>query len=157
MTFVQAAILRDAREVRAPQDEAGGCEAAECEFPNRLVSWKLPTGNRSGGELTTQFVLDVNPDDVVEGLFRGGEAERRGPLGVEIARPAIDNAHDERIRLTLDPPRDLVAGHPLQRGDLLADRGRQAGHREVAARTRRRAIHSRGMDQETDRGARRGM
>src|SRR6185437_7626753 len=70
--------------------------------------------NGSGDELTTQFVLDVNPDDVVKSLFGGGEAELDGPLGVEIAWPAVDDAHDEGIRLALDAGGHLVAGHALQ-------------------------------------------
>jgi len=49
----------------------------------------------SGRELAAQFVLDVDPDDVVEGLLGGGETELDRPFGVEIARPAVDDPHNE--------------------------------------------------------------
>src|SRR6266581_8004745 len=62
-----------------------------------------------GHKLAAEFVLDVNLDDVVKRLFGGGEAELERPLGVEIARPAVDNTHDERVGLAFDPPRHLVA------------------------------------------------
>src|SRR6266571_8352241 len=61
------------RRVR-PSDDAG-CHGHS--------PWK-PT-NGSGGELTTKFVLDVNPDDVVKGLFGRGEAELERPFRLEIA------------------------------------------------------------------------
>src|SRR6266436_3974984 len=131
-----------------------------CAHPTMLaVMVVLPReyGKRSGHELTTKFVLDVNPDNVVEGLFGGSESEFYSPLGLEIARPAIDNAHDEWIRLAPDPPRHLVSRHPLQGRDFLAAGRRKAGHGEVAARAGCRAIHGRGMDQEADRRARRGI
>src|SRR5439155_11364186 len=133
------------RRVR-PSDDAGCHGGAPLNY-----------GKRSGHELITKFVLDVTPDNVVEGLFGGGEAEFYRPLGFEIARPAIDNAHNERVWLALDPPRYLVSCHPLQGCDFLADGCRKARHGEVAARTGRCAIHGRGVNQETDRRARRGM
>src|SRR5215470_15345951 len=61
---------------------------------------KIPA---SVDELTTKFVLDVNANNVIEGIFGGLEAELARPLRFEIARPAVDNAHDERIRRALDP------------------------------------------------------
>src|SRR5216684_2045600 len=88
----------------------------------------------SGHELAAKFVLDVNPDDVIEGLFGRGETELQRPLRLEITRPAADDADNERIRLALDAGGDLVARHPLQRGDLFADGRGQAGHGEIAAR-----------------------
>src|SRR5260370_1749834 len=111
------------------------------------------SANRSGCELTTKFVLDVNPDNVVKGFFGGGEAQTERPLRLEIARPASDNAYDERIRLALDPPRDLFSRHAFKRCDLFTDGCRKAGHGEVAARAGRRAIHRRGLNQENDRPA----
>src|SRR3954452_8869754 len=54
-------------------------------------------------ELTTKFVLDVNPDNVVEGVFGRGEPKLASPVCLEIARPAGNDAHDEGIRLALDP------------------------------------------------------
>src|SRR5467141_5449392 len=87
-----------------------------CSHPTMLaVMVVLPYNycKRSSHELTTKFVLDVNPDNVVEGLFGGGEAEFYRPLRLEIARPAIDNAHNERVGLALDPPRYLFSRHPL--------------------------------------------
>src|SRR5450756_398796 len=89
--------------------------------------------SRSGHELTTKFVIDVNPDNVVKGLFGGGEAELERAFRLEIARPAADNTHSERIRLALDPRRHLVARHPLQRRNLFTDGRGQAEHGEVAA------------------------
>ena len=43
----------------------------------------------------------MNPDDVVEARI-GAKAERRRALRVEVARPALDDAHDRRIRLLAD-------------------------------------------------------
>src|ERR1700682_4684954 len=69
------------RRVR-PSDDAG------CHGCSPIIA-----ASRSGHELTTKFVLDVNPDNVVKSLFRGGEAELERPLRLEIARPAADNTH----------------------------------------------------------------
>src|SRR5260370_31944608 len=91
------------------------------------------SANRSGCELTTKFVLDVNPDNVVKGLFGGGEAETERPLRLEIARPAGDNAHDERVRLAFDPRRDLFPCHPPPRRDLLPGRPGNPAPGESAA------------------------
>src|SRR3954468_21375834 len=88
----------------------------------------------SGDELAAEFVLDVNPDDVVEGLFGGGKAELERTLGDEVARPAADNADDGRIRHPLDPCGDVLAGDAIKRCDLLADGYRQSGHAEAAPR-----------------------
>src|SRR3954462_16024362 len=107
--------------------------------------------------VAAELVLYMDTDDIVESLLRGGEAEFFCPRGLEISRPAGDDADDERVGLAPDPRGDLVAGHALERRDLLADGGRQAGHGEVAAGTRGGAIHGRGMDEETHGGARRGV
>src|SRR6266480_4928667 len=104
--------------------------------------------NRSGHELTTKFVLDVNPDNVVKALFGGGEAKLERPFRLEIARPSLDNAHNERIRLASDPPCHLISRHPLQRFDLFAHGCRQAGHGEIAAWAHRRTIDGCGVKQE---------
>ena len=59
------------------------------------------------------------------------EAERPRALAVEPLRPAVDDAHDQRVGLAADARRDLVAGDPPQRLDLLADRAAHAGHGEL--------------------------
>jgi len=61
------------------------------------------------------------------------------------------------IWLALDPRRHFVSRHPLQRCDLFADGSGKAGHGEVAPRAGHRGIHGRGVNEETDRRARRGM
>jgi len=38
-----------------------------------------------------QFVLNVDPDDIVEGLLGRGETELDRRLDVEIARPAVND------------------------------------------------------------------
>ena len=43
-------------------------------------------------------------------------------LRVEVARPAVDDAHDGRVGLTPDQLHRLLAGDAPQRLDLLADR-----------------------------------
>src|SRR4051812_39399904 len=86
-------------------------------------------------EIPAEFILYMDTDDIVESVFRRGEAEFFRPGGLEIARPARDDADDEGVGLAPDPRGDLIAGHPLQRGDLLADGGGEAGHGEVAAGT----------------------
>src|SRR5437868_1778466 len=113
--------------------------------------------NRSGDELTTKFVLDVNPDNIIKALFGGREPELQGALRLEIARPPLNDSHDEWIRLALDPGRDLIPRDPLERGDLLANRGGKARHGHVAAGPDRSGIDSRGMEQETHRRSRRSM
>src|SRR5205085_5699427 len=105
--------------------------------------------NRSGDELTTKFVLDVNPDNVVKALFGGCESKLQRPFRLEIARPPVNDSHDEWIRLALDPGRDLIPRDPLERGDLLADGGGKARHGHVAPGPDRFGIDSRGMEQET--------
>src|SRR3954464_9058544 len=95
---------------------------------------KRPLGprrsGRSGRDAAAELVLDVGPDDLLErGL--GREAELAGAPRVEVARPALDDADHERIGLAPDARRDLVARDPAQRLDLLADRDRDARHRDV--------------------------
>src|ERR1700746_343219 len=103
-----------------------------------------------GYKISAELVLDVESGVVVEGLFGGGEAERARPLGLEITRPAVDNADNERIGLALDACGDLLARNPFQRRDLLAAGRGQAGHRERAARADGSEIHGAGMQQEAD-------
>src|SRR5271168_150785 len=107
------------------------------------LSWLVSPGFRepSVDEFTTKFVLDVNPDDVVEGFFFGGEAKLPRPPGFEIAWPAVDDTHDERIRLAPDPRRHILSCDPFQGRDLLTDGRRQAGHGEIAPRAGRGKIH----------------
>src|SRR5262249_1169358 len=108
-------------------------------------------------EISAELILDVNADDVVKGVLGCGEAELARTLGLEIARPAVDNAHDESIRLALDARGDFLASNALERGDLLADGGGQAGDGEAAARAGGVKVHGRGMLEEADRRTRRGV
>src|SRR3979411_3383000 len=86
----------------------------------------------SGDELAAEFVFDMNPDDIVEGLFGGGKAELERALGDEVARPAADNTDDGRIRHPLDARGDVLAGDAVEGCDLFADGRRQARHAEGA-------------------------
>src|SRR6185369_12005238 len=97
-------------------------------------------------DVAAEFVLYMDTNDIIESLLGGGKAEFSGAARVEIARPAVDDADDERVRLAPDPRRDLVARHPLQRRDLLAHRRGKTGHGEVAPRPGGSTIHFRGMD-----------
>jgi len=63
----------------------------------------------------------VNPDDVVEARI-GAKAERAGAACVEVARPALDDAHDGWVRRLADAAHRLIASEASQRLDLLADR-----------------------------------
>src|SRR5215472_12940874 len=108
-------------------------------------------------ELTTKFVVDVNPDDIVKGVFGRRETELPRPSGVEIAWPSGDDTRDERIALAPDARGDLVSGHALERGDLFADGCRQTRHGEVSARADRGRVHGPGMNEETDGRTRRGV
>src|SRR5258708_37473115 len=96
-----------------------------------MVELPSKSANRSVDELTTKFIIDVNPDDIVKGLFGGGKAELAGPLWLEIARPAVDYTDDEGVRFASDPPRHPIAPHPLQGRDLLPDGRPKARHGEV--------------------------
>src|SRR5829696_9758012 len=98
----------------------------------------------------------MGADDLVEARL-GGEAELLRALGVEIPRPALDDLDHEGVGLAPDARRDLLAGDPAQGLDLLADRDRDARHRDVAARSDALAVDRRGVDQEADGGARARM
>jgi hypothetical protein len=67
-----------------------------------------------------ELVFHVNPDDVVEARVRA-ETERRRALRIEVARPALDDAHDRGIRLLADFAHGRFAGDAAQRLNLLAD------------------------------------
>src|ERR1700692_3633217 len=82
---------------------------------------------RSSGELTTQFVVDVNPDNVVECFFGGRKSQFQRPLRIEIARPSRDNPDNKRVRLALDARGDLVASDAFKRSYLFADGCGNAG------------------------------
>src|SRR5229473_439997 len=86
----------------------------------------------SGCELAAEFILDVNPDDIVKGLFGRGKAELERAVGDEIARPAADDADDGGIGHPLDARGDALAGDAIEGCDLFADGGRQSGHAEIA-------------------------
>ena len=61
------------------------------------------------------------------------EAEFGRALALQAVRPAGDDAHHEFVGLG-HARRDLVAGDPAQRLDLLADRAAHAGHGEIDVR-----------------------
>src|SRR5215467_11628852 len=111
----------------------------------------------SGDKISAELILDVDADDVVKIILGGGEAELAGAFGLEITRPAVDDAHDERIGLALDARGDLLARDALECRDLLSDGRRQAGHGQAAARACGGKIHGRGMLEEADSRARRGV
>ena len=91
----------------------------------------------SGDELTTKFVLDVNADNVIEAMLGGRKSKLARPLRLEVPRPAIDNAHDEGVRLALDPRRNLtMPGLSATVGEQIAALKRVAGDK-VAARIKR--------------------
>src|SRR5580704_8518335 len=48
-----------------------------CAHPTMLAVMAdlLRNRKKSGDELTTQLVVDVNPDDIVEGLLSGGKSQ----------------------------------------------------------------------------------
>src|SRR5262245_38932508 len=75
-----------------PPDDAGCHDAS----PKRQTEFK------SGDEVTTQFVLDVNTDDVIEAMLFRGESKLAGALGLEVPRPAGNDADDKGIGLALD-------------------------------------------------------
>src|SRR5260370_17046787 len=111
----------------------------------------------SGCELAAEFILDVNPDDIVKRLFGRGKAELERAVGDEIARPAADDADDGGIGHPLDARGDVLARHAVQCCDLLTDRHRQSGHAEIAPRAHRREVHGAGVDQKTHGRFRRGV
>src|SRR4029077_3473629 len=78
-----------------------------------------------------ELILDMDTDDILEGLFGRPEAKLLRATRVEIARPARDDTEDRRIRFAADAGRDLRACHLREGRDLLADRRRQAGHAQV--------------------------
>ena len=90
----------------------------------------------------------MNPDNVIKALFGGREAKLQGTFRLEIARPPVNDSHNEWIQLALDPGRDLIPRDPLERGDLFANRGGKARHGHVAAGPDRCGIDSGGMEQE---------
>src|SRR6266702_2894224 len=87
----------------------------------------------SGHELAAEFVVDVDPDDVIKGLLGRGEAELEGSLRDEIARPTADDADNGWIRHPLDPRHHILAGDAVECCDLLADGRGKPGHVQIAA------------------------
>ena len=83
-------------------------------------------------EFAAAVLVDMNADDLVERAL-GLEAERqraRRRSGAASRRRCARSAR----RLAADARRDLVAGDPAQRLDLLADRAADARHGQVDAR-----------------------
>src|SRR6516162_8237052 len=107
-------------------------------------------------DFATQFVLDMDANDLVKGRFAAkSEAERAAR--VEAARPAGDDTGNQRVRLAADAGSDLIARNPAQRRDLLGNGAADAGHGEIDARSELRGIDPGRMNQEPDRGARAGV
>src|SRR6516162_8637918 len=102
-------------------------------------------------DFATQFVLDMDANDLVKGRFAAkSEAERA-------ARPAGDDTGNQRVRLAADAGSNLIARNPAQRRDLLGNGAADAGHGEIDARSELRGIDPGRMNQEPDRGARAGV
>src|SRR5947209_6270287 len=97
-------------------------------------------------ELPAEFFFYMDTNDIIESPLGSGKAKTPRAAGVEVPRPAVDNADDERVRLAFDPRRDLVARYTLQCRDLFADGGRQPRHGEVAPRAGGSTIHGRCMN-----------
>src|SRR6202000_607137 len=108
-------------------------------------------------EISAELIFDMDADDVVEIAFGGGEAKLTRALGLEIARPAVDDAHDEGIGLALDAGCGLFAPGTLERRDLLGNGRGKAGHAQAPARTGGGQIHRAGVEEEAHRGTRCGM
>ncbi len=64
----------------------------------------------------------------------GAKAERERAARIELARPAGDDARDERVGHAADAGGDFVAGDAAQRGDLLGDGAADARHGQIDAR-----------------------
>src|SRR3954464_11783739 len=101
-------------------------------------------------EPAAQLVLDMDADDLLEGVLCR-EAELARAARVEAARPAGNDARDDRVGLATDALRHVVARDRTQGRDLLGDGGGDPWHGQVAARAYARGVQRRRVDQEPDR------
>src|SRR5208282_5148434 len=128
-----------------------------------MIRWedRFALGSRvlrpaSSGDPAAQLVLDMDANDFVERRLRA-EAERARAARIEPARPAGDDARDQRVGFAANARGHLVAGNPAQGGDLLGDGAAHAGHGEVDARPERIAFKPGGVDEKAGGGARAGI
>src|SRR3569832_2863578 len=71
------------RTTRLSTVSASNLPKGVCAHPTMLaVMLVLRKFQKSGGELTTQLVVDVNPNNIVECFFGRREAEFKRPFGV---------------------------------------------------------------------------
>ena len=104
-------------------------------------------GRLSSGDRADMVVFQIDANDLVETRL-GGEAERRARaasnrLGQPATMRSIDSSGWRRISLTAASPATAA-----QRLDLLADRRRDAGHRQVAPRAELGEVDRRRVDEE---------
>src|SRR3954468_17363368 len=77
-------------------------------------------------EPAAQLLLDMDADDLLEGVLCR-EAELARAARVEAARPAGNDARDDRVGLATDALRHVVARDRTQGRDLLGDGGGNPG------------------------------
>ena len=107
-------------------------------------------------------ILPPNSSSIWTRMISSNDASARKPSAsarrrIEPARPAGDDAGDQRIGLAADAGGDLVAGDPAQRGDLLGHGAADARHGEIDARPELRRVEPRGMNEKAHRRARARM
>src|SRR4051794_13477846 len=101
---------------------------------HELIANRFPlSGSSSCRDAAAQFLVNINPDDLVEGGF-GLESERLRPPGVEAAGPTLVDPHDGLVRLAADQGDGLLSGQLSERLDLLADGAENPRHREIDPR-----------------------
>src|SRR5208282_4663207 len=98
--------------------------------------------------------MDAN--DLVERRLRL-EAESARAARIEPARPARDDARDQRVGFAANARGHLVTGNPAQGGDLFGDGAADTGHGEVDARSERVAFELGGVDKKAYGGTGTGM
>jgi hypothetical protein len=91
-----------------------------------------------------QLILNVNANDFLKALV-GAKTERQRALGVEVLRPARDDAHDRRVWLAPDEAHGFLARDLSQRRDLLAYCRADARHAEVSTVTKLFCSYPSGM------------
>src|SRR3954469_25934488 len=99
-----------------------------------------------------QFILDMDPDDLLERAFRRKPQLPRATR-VEAAGPAGDDCCDRRIGFAPNAFGCVVARDFAQSLDLLGHRRGDARHGQVAPSPEPRGIDRSGVDQEADRRA----
>src|SRR4051794_13600404 len=97
----------------------------------------------------TQFILNMNADDIFERVLRHKPKLTRAAR-VEAAWPAGDDALDRRVGLAADAVDRVVARDLAQGLDLPGNRRGDAWHGQVAPSPKPRGVHRGGVDQEAD-------